>query len=245
MGNEPVPEKKENETSNDANSKKECPEAPLPVAPAKPNLSSTKGHDCCKKYKRIKEEIKYWFELGGILAGLAVLYILVRQYQEMVKTTNVAIGQLGVMQGQLSEMQIDERAWVFIDIQNNSLSPDGTNFLLTATAKNAGKTVGLVTGTFEKIAIKTNDIPPQDPEITGLKIMLPPDKPITLPYSVNQLLITGSKYFPVYVFGTIFYEDISGKKHWTQFCYSITEGGFKVTAMSIHSSCDDLEKQQK
>jgi hypothetical protein len=270
-GSEWVPENQENEASNDANGKKNGSEAPLPVAPAKPNLAPAKGHDCCKKYKRIKEEIKYWFELGGLFAGVAVLIVLIGQLREMVKATKVTEGQLkamqsqsDVMQDQLDEMQrtrtLDERAWVAAR-QVVIKGTDFPNNTFIVVFKNTGKTPAISVSAFMNQSTITNVIPAKDQPASPINTLssvqfsglLAPDAEGTM--AVNSLLFgfvnpegeairIGIK--PYYIYGTVWYDDIFGKHHWSQFCYEIrfspnADVSVHFLPINIHNSCDDAE----
>jgi hypothetical protein len=59
---------------------------------------------------------------------------------------------------------------------------------------------------------------------------------------IEPLMRNGLK---LYIFGTIFYEDIFGKKHWTQFCFYPSRNMDASLPCPIHNETDDTQQQKK
>ncbi|MGB7768530.1 MAG: hypothetical protein WBN22_06715 [Verrucomicrobiia bacterium] len=71
-----IPKEKENQATDQADAKPQSSETPSPVSLSKPNEPPTPRHQCKKRYKCVKEEVKFWFEVGGIIGGLFGLYLI-------------------------------------------------------------------------------------------------------------------------------------------------------------------------
>src|ERR1700723_1628467 len=119
---EGIPKEKENGGSTESNPEPQSPETPISVGLSKPNFSPPESHNCRKTYKHIKEEIKFWFEIAGIIAGIGVLILLWKQYGEMVKATKATLDAVKISQDQtiISKRQLDDseaqqRAWLRIE----------------------------------------------------------------------------------------------------------------------------------
>jgi hypothetical protein len=193
-----------------------------------------------KKRKCYKEQIKFWLEFLGFFLGIIVAIIFLYQSCQMRKATVDAEGQLNVMKQTRID---DERGWVYVEVPNNALSIDSNNCVIQMRYVNAGKMPCIITGDFVAIRANTNDIPQSDPIVSGMNMMLTPNtpSPIQTPnFPVNFIVVD----MPIYFFGTIYYKDISGSRHWTQFCYSLTEHGIRMIQMPFHNSFGDEENNQ-
>ena len=107
-----VPQEKKNQAPNQPDAKPQCAETPSAVILSKSNESPTPRHQCRKRYKSIKEEVKYWFEVVAIIGGLVGLILIWLQYNDMTRATDASvkqskalIAQSEIMQGQLDEMK--------------------------------------------------------------------------------------------------------------------------------------------
>ena len=262
-GGERVPKKKENASTNQPNPEPKASDAPIAVSRPEPNFAPSERHNCCKKYKRIKEEIKFWFEIAGIIAGIGVLILLWKQYGELVKTTQVAVGQLKVMktqsdamQGQLQEMQtnrnLDERAWLFVyEITNAPIEDSPSNGVFFVTFKNYGRTPafhvhGSIAFTMDATAIPKLDffttphtdmtVAPDGTSSSGI-----PMNAVNAAFPLAIQAMENGK--PSYFFGAAWYDDIFGKHHWTQFCYVMQPGLKTFKDAPFHNECDDTISQ--
>lgn len=251
-----VPEEKKNQAPNQPDSKPQCAETPIPVVPPKLNFPPTERHQCKKRYKYIKEEIKYWFEVAAIIGGLAGLYLIWLQYNDMTRATDASvkqskalIAQSEIMQRQLDEMKQariqDERAWVFVTVPNNALSFSVTNGVLNAIMKNVGKTPALLTSEYGCFTENPAEIQRHDPIGNKDSLMIIPNQEatlkVTIPLNAEARILNNVRF---YIYGTVYYSDISGNNHWSQFCFSITDKGAWMVAQNFHGSCDDLESDQ-
>jgi hypothetical protein len=136
--------------------------------------------------------------------------------------------------------QAAQRAWLATYevklITNNSAISFTVNF------KNTGETP----------AINVKIVFLQSPEITTNEwLNLPPPTPrgfvppqgiysLTSPTFGQELVKYMQSGEPYYLYGEIWYDDIFGRHHWSQFCY-MTTGRFDVIEGPYHNSCDDSE----
>ncbi|HXI73830.1 MAG TPA: hypothetical protein VNN22_26100 [Verrucomicrobiae bacterium] len=206
--------------------------------------------DTNRKIKSIGAAFFKFIELLALIAAVATAWVIYAQFQEMQRTTSAANGQLRTMEGQLDEMKQariqDERAWIFVTIPNNALNLSVTNGSVNLIMKNIGKTPALITSEYGGITEDASAIQPHDPKGINDSLMLIPNcegsLKVIIPLNVEARIVTGTR---VYVFGTVFYSDISGDSHWSQFCFSFTENGGLMLTGNFHASCDDLETKQK
>ncbi|HLX95265.1 MAG TPA: hypothetical protein VKU37_05935, partial [Verrucomicrobiae bacterium] len=119
--------------------------------------------------------------------------------------------------------------------------------------KNTGRTPALNVQTAIAWGQNTNYIPRIDPKV---------NPPITagnfpadtsghtdtakIPASAMADISIGK---PIYVFGTIWYNDIFSRQHWTQFCYEIIPTDINPRLIipmptTFHNSCDQNETNQ-
>jgi hypothetical protein len=142
-----------------------------------------------------------------------------------------------------------ERAWVYAEILPNSLRHESTNYFFDVKFVNTGKTPAFITGSYNSLAADTNHIPTFDVTQIGVSLLLIPySEPIAASANSIQTVSTAAipdfviegynSRFPVFGYGTVWYDDIFGKHHWIQFCYRLTEGGKYTSAMQFHASCD-------
>jgi hypothetical protein len=224
---------------------------PPPSSPSNGTAESKKGF--CEKYK-------HEMELLGLLGLIFYCFINWREWKtfeserqtmeaEFQASETSSAAQLKALQGQMEEMRVsredDERAWVYAEIEDNSLVRDGTNLVFYISVKNSGKTAALCTGNVLRAALDVSQINRYDPEVTGGEAVLAPNNTIRIPQNVPPLLITYTGSNPIYLYGTIFYKDFTGKKHWTQFCYSITHSGEATGLIYGHGLTDDMDKMEK
>jgi len=221
---------------------------PPPLAPS--NSPKEKQQRFCEKWKH---------ELEFVAVGAAVIYAVFTYFEwvtfdserkimekEFSSSETNSAAQLQALRGQLEEMQLarmlDERAWVFAETHDNTVITEGTNVIFVVMARNVGKTPAIITGDVIRTATDLNKIPKFDDEVIGEEAMVVPNQPLRLTLNINPVLGAMKDNNPLYVYGTVFYKDISGNKHWTQFCYSITDMGAKTFQLYTHSSSDDVGK---
>jgi hypothetical protein len=146
---------------------------------------------------------------------------------------------------------LEQRAWVGVigfdaEFTPNSSSPEQVKF--GEIIKNSGKTpainvVPIVGGYRNKKDIPATDAFPNP--INSADFLMPDNTsiiPSTLPPNqVNASDVEAGKSY--YIAGTIWYDDIFGNHHWSQFCYSVTPD-LKTRPMPFHHSCDDVKPSQ-
>jgi len=190
-----VPQEKENQAPNEPNSKPQRAETPSAVVPSKSNEPPTPRHQGRKRYKCIKEEIKYWFEVFAIIGGLVGLVLIWLQYRDMTRATDASvkqskalIAQSGIMQGQLKEMQdareLDERAWIVLTEPVVIQPYSAEQVALYIKIINTGKTPATIEHTdYSVIRIHHNSgitNVGSDVTIAPFAVIIPPDSPESL-----------------------------------------------------------------
>ena len=176
-----------------------------------------------KKFERVFKVL----EAVGIAAGIAVLLVLVGQYEEM-KTSRME----------------DERAWVFtrgIARESfNGIQQESNSATFKIEIKNSGKTPALNFRSVIGYDNQTNDIGKIDTLDTNDFMVLPPD------VSVYEFLpVSVKKGDSLWVVGINRYDDIFGKHHWSTFCWKVEGDKFDIFAGTpFHNTCDDALTNQ-
>jgi len=144
----------------------------------------------------------------------------------------------------------DERAWVsFIQFKPTVDESNGTSvdWFFTANLKNTGKTPAIrvqavCKWTQDSNQIKIYDSIPYPPINSGL---MAPDTIANsstdkIPMSVIN---AANNSIPFYCYGTVWYDDIFGNHHWSQFCQKFygTPANWSSSVPAFHNSCDDAE----
>ena len=245
------------------NSKSENPPNPPPVPPAKDrpnNQPNPNPHESKLTKWEIFERWLRVIEFAALISAVPTAIFIGFQWHEMVKASKTAEKQLNVMQWQLQEMQqsriLDERAWITVVGEGaaQTVSQNNDSAVFTFPYKNTGKTPAL---NFEdEVFWATNQalIPKEDgyPSLPQHEGMCPPGSGGQLPTTPipSQIVFDiTDKGIPVFVYGTVWYDDIFGGHHWTQFGYGITKNQMNKSVMNfvllqIHNSCDNAQTNQ-
>jgi len=217
-----------------------------------PPTPSNKGGKCNHK-KPVHEWVKYFVEIFGILGGLVGLIVLIFQYCEAAKTTKILSGQLKEMQ---AARTLDERAWVLPTTYSGETTADNNSgCVFNFRYKNTGKTPGL---NLEAVCYWTREIgliPKRDgyPSVTEHEGLCAPGEGGEIQSAVVPAKImadiSNTPNSPIYLFGTIWYDDVFGFHHWSQFCFKlvasqINKNIVNVVEFQTHNSCDDDEANQ-
>jgi hypothetical protein len=159
---------------------------------------------------------------------------------------------------QLKEMrasqQMDERAWVLAtgDMEQ-SASENRETAMFQVIYKNYGKTPAINMETVirtvrDRHQIPKNDVYPSLPEHQGI---CPPNEGGKIPAGELPMRVMAdiADGAPVWVFGTIWYDDIFGGHHWSQFCIEahrnlLNKNLISFRQLQIHNSCDNAETSQ-
>lgn len=226
--------------------------------PAPPSSGATDKDN--QEEKGFCEKWKYEIEFAGLI-GL-IFYCIInwmewrtfdseRKTMENEYTSSQAAAdkQLAALQGQLNEMkrtsELEERPWIFCTMQDNSLDIQSSSCVVTIILKNTGKTPVVNFATTENSTANPTDIKDVDPKAEGLKYFLIPTDVYGLRYPIPQNMVLALQHGKtIYVFGTIYYFDIFGRQHWTEFCYSISNGGRNFQQTLFHNNCDEIETNQ-
>jgi hypothetical protein len=191
-------------------------------------------------------------ECLALLAGVITAFFIGYQWKEMRKAS-------GDAEKQLDEMKrtriLDERAWVgafHVIVENGSKEPTDSQFRVEF--QNTGKTPALKVSAHvlasnvvfvnwelidrEHAQMQTNWLansgllaPNAIGSVTTDEIDMATEKAI-------------EKGMPYYVYGKIWYDDVFGEHHWSEFCYLITLPNFSALPVSPHNTCDGPQTNQ-
>jgi hypothetical protein len=196
-----------------------------------------------KRRKHCKDEFKFFFEICGF--GVAVIVAVIFGVQ------------LKIMQRQLTDTHDnfiqDERAWMFAykgECITNATIPESLTFKIYM--KNTGKTPAINVRTFIELDATTNidSIPKKDNPANALQDgTVAPDATIFgSPGGSSQGIILHDAFiqyikrgYNVYIFGTVWYDDIFGKHHWSQYCVQVGKNIDVFSPQAIHSGCDTAQ----
>lgn len=233
------------------------------------NAATQNNHKKLTKWECFERGVKI-VECLALIGGVATAVFIGYQWQEMRKASGDAEKALDltsqqlkamqtqsyVMQGQLDEMQrtrqFDERAWVTA----YDFKPNSTYSLdyFVVTYKNTGKTPAIncdffIQTTMNWKSIPARDVKPYPPKNSKL---LAPDGTGVLDADFMQWVVSRQDVenglVPIYIYGTIWYDDVFGHHHWSQFNVAVLsrgeERGFEFTSGTNHNSCDDAQTNQ-
>jgi hypothetical protein len=116
---------------------------------------------------------------------------------------------------------------------------------LSVLYKNTGKTPALKVASWIGTTDNVNAIPEFDPfpPADSNSGLMAPDGVFNTSTMSNPFQATVMEEVragrPLYVFGTIWYEDIYSKKHWTQFCYRVGTNLISFAPAAKHNRTDD------
>lgn len=118
-------------------------------------------------------------------------------------------------------LQIDQRAYVVPEMKEFMAAPDPSGGLtFRAAYRNTGKTPAFRVISVCSVFGSTQAIPDQDTPRTTGKMMLSASGVAYC--QVDSVKVTPEdirKGSRLYFFGTVWFQDAFGKRHWTQFCY--------------------------
>jgi len=217
-----------------------------PAASAAPNLTTGVNSPIGTSEERNKPtKIEIWkfrLEVTAAIIGVCLAVIYFCQMWANLRQARAAEDQLKEMH---SEAVRAERAWVYVEVKDNMLMQESTNFVLHAKIINSGKTIGILTGTISAVSTDESKIPTHDPIAGGQSVILNPrtDESIFQEFVISVPIAAFQNSRGVYFCGTVFYRDIFGDSHWTEFCYHFSEGGRFGTVTRFHNSSDDAERQ--
>jgi hypothetical protein len=190
-----------------------------------------------------------------IIAGISVAAFIVVQSREVLQAASVVSGQLTATPQQLEEIKqtrmADQRARVAVDgTPNQIISEDKESVTFEISYKNTGRT------TATKVACVTGAalLPARVPQVENAPN--PPVNAATLapggtgvvrsPIIMAGTMKAITDGVPLYLYGTIWYTDVFGKSHWSQFCWKIErqKDDHNLISFSVwtnHNSSDDVQ----
>lgn len=191
----------------------------------------------CKKWYKTIDGIRLILEIVafGIACYCGRIY-----YGQMKAGQGQATAEAGQLVAMQRQFTLDERAWVVAVNATGIFSETGGTY--NVSAKNIGKTPALNVEILGQLVVNTNGMLNHFSKHETPEFMLSPTEEqfkLVGSYSALyvNLLLHGT---PTFVTGTIWYDDIFGSNHWTEFCYRITTNG-NYEVGGFHSGCDDAE----
>jgi hypothetical protein len=192
-----------------------------------------------------KKETASTFDKITFFVGIIGLLVLIWQTFLLKESNESTKSALKMTRDQ---MVLDNRAWVFardVVFTVNKSGDDIQSVNFSVECANNGQTpainvVPVINHYFSRDRIPERDAYP-NPVITAS--MLATDQRIIIP-AFNEIPYERFKAGGVYVAGTIFYNDIFGKPHWSQFCFLMVQD-LSVIPMPFHHTCDDADGQSK
>jgi hypothetical protein len=258
--------KQEDKSDDNGNQTKDCIHPPVIVKPAFPSdvppaISNTnyRGGEANFPHKSVPnwvEKLTLILEFLGIVGLGIYCWINFRELQVFDSERKTMEGEFQASQviaeKQLNEIKqarmLDERAWISISNMTNGLPPEtnGT-IVMQVTYNNTGKTPAINAECVLAWTTNIKTIPKEDgiPNPRIVSALFQPSgvqfgRTEPIPGSVIQGVKNGG---PLYVFGTVWYDDIFGKHHWSQFCFLIRPD-LAFISTSFHNSCSDAETNQ-
>jgi hypothetical protein len=193
-------------------------------------------------------------ELREYATCLAAIITLIFFVPYVIFTYN----QMEAGQKQLAEMRtakmLDERAWVGYEGDISQETSDTKQFAaFSMHFANTGRTPALNVTSIVVCTSDTNSIPAKDAKNTtppAAGIVAPNGKAFveTAPLPVQSVAAVSSGR-PLYIYGTVWYDDIFKQHHWSQFCIKVSQRAMNGSMinyqpMPFHNSCDDADGKQ-
>jgi hypothetical protein len=194
------------------------------------NSQEDENNGCPQSWRELNNIFKQWkptLEVIGIVLAIIVAVLIYLQYREM----------------QLTRI-MDERAWVAISDVKCSQMNTIEEFDLTY--KNTGKTPAINTQIQVISTGFLKDIPKKDampnPQLSSA-LVAPDGTGFT---DIKQPVLAVEAVGTFYLYGTIWYDDIFGKHHWSQFCFYVRcdTNTIVMGPAAFHFTCDDTENGQ-
>lgn len=218
------------------------------------------GDETTSGSHKLRAEPPNWCEIGIFVAEIVGIIGLAIYCWLNWKEWKTFDSERQTMQ---DEMRNDERAWVAVRqaaIRGNIFP----NIAFEIMFKNTGKTPAINLSVFMSQSTSTNSIPKTDKPAYPANVLENSQFPGLLAPDAEQTISVGSLFLgmgtpdeqsisrgtkPYYVYGTIWYDDIFGKHHWSQFCYAIrvtpdADSAAEFLPINIHNTCDDAQTNQ-
>jgi hypothetical protein len=214
---------------------------------SEPSVSNyKKNHPYQKWHQTQNGRDRFMRRIVEIFAIVAVLVYLL-QMQANRRQADAAESQLREMH---EENILAERAWISTTtIDFNFVVPPG-DVQATINFKNTGKTPAMNVLPIGIYSFDRKHIPDMDNRqgLTNYSGMVGPDVQtkttdwsFVIPSEAVKAITNGVSF---YIYGTIWYDDIFGSNHWSQFCYQINTN-FHSWLTPFHNSCDDEKSSNR
>jgi hypothetical protein len=209
------------------------------------------GHHTAPHPPNWCEKWTLWLEVAGVLGLAFYCWVNWKEWrtfdsERQTMETEFKASQTNAF-NQLAEMrrqrEVDERAWLAPSPVNpltlNYSDPSRIFYALRTRncgktpAKNVRTVVNWTTNanSFTMPDIKPN-ISPQFIPLDGESVI---ETPI-IPYNIYTAAKSGN--LPLFIYGTVWYDDIFGVEHWTQFCWSLDINRNLTYEGPNHNDCD-------
>ena len=244
----------------------------LIAALVKINQSNRKADNAEHQRTYRREKVTFWLHIAEIILITVYAFFTILEWhtfdservtmEDELKTSQAAASaQLNAIVSQNKQMQksseADERAWISIGKIFNFFTADlpgvtPTDVSFRVSFKNTGKTPAINVVPLVNHYTNINSIPKYDkfPNPVYSSSMMSAGSDVDSGMTTSVLPpIYGSLYEaiksgnPYFIAGTVWYDDIFGRHHWTQFCYGVSPD-FTFTTPPIHNSCDDVKTNQ-
>jgi hypothetical protein len=144
------------------------------------------------------------------------------------------------------ERLLDERAWLMAIAASatpNSNENEALPKYFVVEFKNSGKTPAKNVRASMNYTVNFNSIPQSDTIDNDLGASVgtvaPDGTTLFKIIPQNDIIQSFAEGKGCWVFGTIWYDDIFGEHHWSQFCLSVGNDLKTFAAAPIHNNCDD------
>jgi hypothetical protein len=212
---------------------------------SKSHVAEYKQGDPYQKWYQTKEGRDLFMKRVAHVLAIAAVIIYFVQMEANRRQADAAEGQLREMR---DEMIRGERAWITITKIDGNFLTSG-DLVISIYFKNTGRTpainvMPMATCSFDKNLIGAVDTfpvgnkysqligPDVEPKISGSGIPIPAE--------AIKAIKNG---MPYYVWGTVWYDDIFGSNHWTQYCFQVTTN-IEFGEAAFHNTCDDAKGNQ-
>ena len=209
------------------------------------------GHFPEQKVKRFKEILG----IVVIIAGIIVATVIAVQSHEVLRAASVVSGQLTATQDQLAEIKRTrmnvQRARVAADgTPHQIISEDKESVTFEISYKNIGRTPATKVACVTGAALLPSRVPHMEnapnPPINAGTLAPGGTGVVRSPILSAETMKAVTDGVPLYLYGTIWYNDAFGKSHWSQFCWKIErlKDNHNLISFGVwanHNSNDDLE----
>lgn len=212
--------------------------SPKVIIPPPMPQSERPAEEKTKEKKGFFEKWKYEIEFAGLLGLIFYCFVNWREWKTF-DSERIAMEN--------SQVQ-DQRAWV-VPYDFQIIRSAGGRFV-NILIKNTGKTPAINVSSILGGTPSLDQIPKLD-EFPNPRVncgLIAPDgtdhiSSAIVPQNVFDSIGNGRVF---YIYGTIWYNDIFGNRHWSQFCDAMVKIGDQVQfdSAAIHNSCDDAEISQ-